>query len=67
MAEKALRGAEIQQSDPAGEPSGPDPASVRAALHGRLGIGVPLAEIREWVESWDTDHERPSPEAREIF
>lgn len=28
------------------------------------GMGIPLADIKAWVESWGTDDELPPPEAR---
>lgn len=67
MPEKARYVAELHSQGPEDHSPCSDPASERAALHSRLGIGIPFDEIRAWVESWDTDHERPPPEARKIF
>jgi predicted transcriptional regulator len=33
---------------------------------GDAGIGVPVEEIEQWVESWDTPAELPIPTARKI-
>ncbi|PWC53404.1 hypothetical protein [Azospirillum sp. TSO22-1] len=30
------------------------------------GLGVPLAEVEAWVESWDTSGELPMPQPRAI-
>lgn len=67
MTGKAAPIVEARPLAPQDDPPRSDPASMRAAMNGRLGIGVPLDEIRAWVESWDTDQERPPPEARKIF
>lgn len=35
------------------------------ALH--AGVGVPLSEIVEWVESWGTGTELPPPPVRKVM
>jgi len=32
----------------------------------RSGLGVPHAEVVEWVRSWDTERELPRPKPHEI-
>jgi len=32
----------------------------------RAGLGVPHAEVIEWIRSWDTDHDLPRPKPRKI-
>ena len=37
-------------------------AGIKAALSSLdRGEGIPHQHVKEWIASWDTDHERPSP------
>jgi predicted transcriptional regulator len=47
-----------------GAPAGD--ADAEAAAETDAGIGVPVEEIEQWVESWDTPAELPIPTARKI-
>ena len=38
----------------------------QARAETEAGIGVPIAEVAAWVESWDTPEELPMPQARRI-
>lgn len=33
----------------------------------KSGFGVPIVEVKAWVESWDTEHELPLPKGRKIW
>jgi predicted transcriptional regulator len=41
-------------------------ADAEAAAETDAGIGIPIDEIEQWVESWDTPAELPIPMARKI-
>ncbi len=48
--------------------AGPDIEEDRRRLREfeRTGVGVPLDEVKAWVESWDTPSELPRPVPRKI-
>lgn len=48
-------------------PAGNDPLDREAAAEADAGIGIPIAEISRWVESWDTPDELPVPKARKVI
>jgi hypothetical protein len=42
----------------------PSPRTLRARAEADAGRTVPVAEVRRWVESWDTEREELPPVPR---
>lgn len=59
-----------QDAEPALMSEEPGLSNAELDRHARAeteaGIGVPIAEVAAWVESWDTPEELPMPQARRI-
>ncbi len=41
-------------------------ADREAADEVAAGVGIPIADIARWVDSWDTPAELPMPRARKV-